>query len=258
MNYEDISFTHQERENLTVNEFFLLLACEYGHKEWIQWLCNFDGNINLSMRNFLPFQIAIEENNMEIILYLLKQNSQLIYVLKEYMYDEFLHCRFDKMLILYKNIPSLYDNFTSNELMEIFSSLCETDIQLSYWFCEKFPFIPVYRYSHRLFLNAYLSENIEIIKLLHTMFPDYYYIVIIDDKLQCFDIDYSIKPNKKVEKNTISIEKCYICYEDNADIFTTCKHFYCKNCIQKHYEYNTIFCPYCRKENYEYQLFLII
>ena len=89
MNYEDISFTHQERQNLTVNEFFLLLACEYGHKEWVQWLCSFDGNINLSMRNFLPFQIAMEENNMEIILYLLKQNSQLIYVLKEYMYDEF-------------------------------------------------------------------------------------------------------------------------------------------------------------------------
>jgi hypothetical protein len=42
MNCNDICFYKQEEERLSVNEFFLLLACEEGHKEWIQWICHYD------------------------------------------------------------------------------------------------------------------------------------------------------------------------------------------------------------------------
>ena len=257
MNCNDICFYKQEEERLSVNEFFLLLACEEGHKEWIQWICHYDINIDLSMRNFLPLQTACQTNNTETMLYLIKRHPDAITSIKEYIYEQIMNYNVNMITSVYQEFPTIFHLFTSNEFIEILYVLCEINMKLAYWFCDKFPFIHVIRDNHRLFINAYLSENLEIIKLLNIMQPDCYHINIIHDKLQCFDIDYNINPGNTIKKRLLEIEHCYICYEDNADILTSCNHFYCTGCIQKHYEYNNIQCPYCRMENYENQLFLI-
>ena len=172
MNCNDICFYKQEEERLSVNEFFLLLACEEGHKEWIQWICHYDINIDLSMRNFLPLQTACQTNNTETMLYLIQRHPDAITSIKEYIYEQIMNYNVSMIITVYQEFPTIFHLFTSNEFIEILYVLCEINMKLAYWFCDKFPFIHVIRDNHRLFINAYLSENLEIIKLLFDKLKD--------------------------------------------------------------------------------------
>lgn len=257
MNYENICFHKQEYENMHVNEYFLLIACESGYVDWIQWLCYYDMNISLSMKNQLPFLVACESENLEIILHLLNKDKELLFILKDYLYQEIMLNNYGFVMFIYNKIPHVFELFTNKEMLDFFYNWYYDNEDMTQWFCETFPFIHIVSNNHEIFINAYESQDIRLIKLLNFMRPDCYYIEMFDDMIQSFEINYSVKPGKTIEKKMLSIDKCYICYE-NSNIITSCNHYYCKSCIQKHYEYNSLYCPYCRKENYEYQLCLII
>ena len=64
---------------------------------------------------------------------------------------------------------------------------------------------------------------------------------------------------KKLEKD---VEDCYICGE-NSDVYTSCKHFYCEDCIlswivKKKSDSTNSSCPYCRENLSTNNLFKII
>ena len=257
MNYETICFHKQEYENMHVNEYFLLIACESGYVDWIQWLCYYDMNISLSMKNQLPFLVACESENLEIILHLLNKDKELLFILKDYLYQEIMLNNYGFVMFIYNKIPHVFELFTNKEMLDFFYNWYYDNEDMTQWFCETFSFIHIVSNNHEIFINAYESQDIRLIKLLNFMRPDCYYIEMFDDMIQSFEINYSVKPGKTIEKKMLSIDKCYICYE-NANIITSCNHYYCKECIEKHYESNSLYCPYCRKENYEYQLCLII
>ena len=63
----------------------------------------------------------------------------------------------------------------------------------------------------------------------------------------------NIRKNIKLEQN----EKCYICYDDKSDVYTLCKHFYCKYCIIEWLDISNK-CPYCREILNVNKLYLII
>lgn len=51
------------------------------------------------------------------------------------------------------------------------------------------------------------------------------------------------------EKAVISVDECYICYEEDVGINTYCKHFGCFKCFDKICQNGfSVKCPYCRRE----------
>ena len=53
-----------------INEIILLASCEIGNIEIIEWILNSDYKITIDLENNLPFQIACQNNNIEIAKYI--------------------------------------------------------------------------------------------------------------------------------------------------------------------------------------------
>lgn len=72
-------------------------------------------------------------------------------------------------------------------------------------------------------------------------------IIIENNKL----IDYKVKTiiTKIIQKNDIQKEIviCSICHTYMSNIYTPCRHLYCKDCITLWLE-NHKSCPYCRNK----------
>ena len=86
-----------------------------------------------------------------------------------------------------------------------------------------------------------------------------YYIEIIDNKIKSWKIKNSLEDfyeNKDYDKiidilkiqknNNIILETCSICYEENSNFLTSCKHTFCIECFMMWYiEHNKKVCSYC-------------
>jgi hypothetical protein len=54
--------------------------------------------------------------------------------------------------------------------------------------------------------------------------------------------------NFEITNTKIVNTLCNICFSNNINIKTDCKHYFCNNCIEKLLNKNKIACPYCRSE----------
>lgn len=256
MDIAGLSYDSLHIDNITINEYFFLVACEIGHKEWLQWACHIDNNLKYNMRDNLPLHVASESNNLDTMCHIIEKSR---YINSGDFYNELIQSNYIMAKCVYENFPDVYNSFTTIDLFFIFTEWVHHDITMAKWLYENFPQIPIHKNQHELFINACISNYINVAKMLVSVKPNCYYINVFENQIVHWDIQYRLDIENNVTKDElpITIENCYICY-DSANIMTRCRHFYCVSCLEQHYEKNSMNCPYCRKENSENELYNII
>lgn len=246
---------NQIQNNEDTNKFFLLLACEIGSIELIEWLIHFDYTIDIKLEDNLPFQIACENNNLEVAKYLYKINPNMSFQDKNFLFNILNYEYYELVKWIYEVIPDVFNFLTNEELYNIFDKLIHRNFNMAKWLIEKFPCIPLFLNKNELFIRFCKNNEIEKAKLFTSIKPNIYFINIIDEKIIHYEV-LKILDIKKKTKKKYKVE-CYICYENISNVKTSCNHFYCMNCIELHYSINDVKCPYCRKENFENELYMI-
>lgn len=258
--YDDyIEILKSNYNNYSINEYYFLIACRFGNIELIKWLLQFDSSIKLSMYNELPFCIACEHNQYILADWISKNNKNLN--LEKYFYHLLLISSEEGYLeilnILFDNIPNPVPYINYDLLFSLAFDNNNIDI------CKKiysiYPNIKINTNNDRMFLFSCENNNIEFAKLLVIIRPDGYFVNIVDNNIVHYEIMNTIVIKNKIELSKEKKEKnCLICYDKKVKIVTSCKHMYCFECLEKHYEKNNNKCPYCRKENEENELYNII
>lgn len=256
---EYLEIIKSKHDDFPTNEYYLFIACRFGNIELVKWILYFDTSINLSIHSELPFCIACENNQLELVKWIIKYNKNLnlekyfyhlLIFVSEEGYLEILNILLDNAPepIPYVNYDLLFSLAYNNNYIEI---------------CKKlyyhYPNIVVNHNNDSMFLNSCQKNDIEFAELFANIRPEAYFINICENNIVHYDIMNSIviKNNKELpyEKKQ---KTCLICYDKNVEIITSCRHMYCYDCLEKHYEKNNNKCPYCRKENLENELFNII
>ena len=246
---------HELKNNEDINNFFLLLACELGNIELIEWLIHYDYKIDIKKENNLPFQIACENNHLELAKYLFNKNPNMSFQDKNFLFNILNYEYYDLVKWLYNVIPDVFNFLTNEELYNIFDKLLQTNFDMAKWFIEKFPNIPLFLNRNYLFIKLCQNNEIKYAELLSNIKPHIYFLKILDNQIIHYEI-LQVLDIKKKENKKYNIE-CYICYENISNVKTSCNHFYCLSCLELHYSINDVKCPYCRQENFENDLYLI-
>ena len=251
---------YEDNNNLSDNENMLLFSCKEGNIYLIQWIL-FNTDITLTLKKESMFYIASEFNQIETVKFIYNiypnmnisnQINKLLLIICEEGY-------FDLLLWIYSKYKNLIDSISKLNKYNLFFKACTFfNLDIAEWLILIDSDIPVYLENNFLFKHACRRNEIDLALLLVNIRKDCYYINIIDDKIQHYEIINDLSIKNTISRENIEIENCYICYENNANIYTVCGHYYCYECIKKHYEINDLKCPYCRKENYEYELFKIV
>ena len=131
--------------------------------------------------------------------------------------------------------------------------------EIAKWLLNFEPMIDVCFNNHGAFRNACIENRVDTAQWLVSLKPDIYHIDTRDQTIVYYTIiqrsrtnlmtvkdanikkDYSKSSLTEKPKN----ELCTICYENNCEIETQCRHSYCKKCIEKWMEKQNT-CPDCR------------
>lgn len=240
---------------MDINQYVLLICCESGNVELLDWILN-DMSMDINISDNLPFLLACENNQLEIAKYLYKKNPNMSFRNTYFIYHIFNRNYFELLKWIHNVMPDLFNFLTIYELYNIFEEALNENFEMAKWMISVFPHIPIYNFNNKLFINACKLNNIDVAKLFVKSRPSCYYISVVDDQIIHFDIISIL--NIKNKRKVLSTEACYICYENKSNILTSCKHFYCLDCIETHYTVNNQLCPYCRKENDENDLSIIV
>ena len=246
--------------NFSNNEQILFIACQNNCVELVEWILFIDHNININISKELAFCIACENNSIDVAKYIdnissVNENNIEFDLISTICEDGHL-----------KLLTTLYDFFSKffNKLdylnqYRLFYTACEYEnVNIAEILYKMNPYIPVYLNKHSLFWSAYFINNLSVINLLIKLYPTRYYVDIIDDEIMSCEILSDLIFKNKIEKESLNNnDSCYICYE-KSNLYTSCKHFYCNDCLSRHYLHNHIKCPYCKTENLEYDIFKII
>ncbi len=256
---EYLEIIELKQDNFPINECYLFVACRFGNIELIKWILYFDTSIDLSIHSELPFCIACENNQLELVKWIIKYNKNL--KLQKYYYHLLIVASeqgyLEMLNILLNNIPIPITYVNYNFL---FSLVYDNNyIEICKKIYSHYPDIIINHNNDEMFLNSCQNNNIEFAKLFTNIRPEAYYINIFEDEIVHYEIMCSIviKQNKQLPYKTKE-KTCLICYYKKVEIITSCRHMYCYDCLEKHYEKNNSKCPYCRKENDENKLFNII
>lgn len=251
---------YEDYNNLSHNENILFFSCKEGNIELIKWIL-FNTDTELTVKKEYLFYIACEYNQIKTAEFIYKLYPD-IDISSNILKLLFLICEdgnFDLLLWIYSINSDLINSLKKIEKYNLFFKACIFyNLDIAEWLILIDSNIPVYLQNDYLFLHACIRNETELASLLVNIRKDCYYINIIDNKIQHYEILNNISIKNTISKNNIQIEDCYICLENNANIYTICGHYYCYDCIEKHYEVNDLKCPYCRKENYEHELFKIV
>ena len=146
---------------------------------------------------------------------------------------------------------SLEDNFS-------FRSTCDKGhLEISKWLLEIKPDIDICANNNNIFRNACIKGNVKIAKWLYELNPQRYCLKIENDKIVEYSVIIIITNTISKSKLKKKIEKCIICQDLNSNIYTSCGHFYCDDCITKWVQKNNS-CPYCRNKLYDNDLLRIV
>ena len=246
--------------NFSDNEQILFIACQNNCVELIEWILFIDHKININISKELPFCIACENNSIDVAKYInnisnVNENNiefDLISTVCEEGY-------FKLLTTLYDFFSKFLNKLDYSSQYRLFYTACDYEnLHIAETLYKMNPSIPIYLNKHTIFWGAYIINNLPVLNLLIKLCPTRYYIDIIDGEVMACEILSDLVVNNKINKEHFdNVDSCYICYE-KSDLYTSCKHFYCNNCLSRHYLHNDIKCPYCRKENLEYDISEII
>ena len=252
----DIFEIIEDIETDNINEIFLLVSCEIGNIEIIEWILNIDYRISIDLENNLPFQIACQNNNIEIAKYIYKKTNNAIINDNYLIHNAFNNKHYELIKWLYCVNPDAFSFLTNEQLYDLLLEIIFSNVDMAEWLLKSFPNIPLYVGNNYLFINCCSNNYLQEALLLQKIKPNCFYINILDDIIVHYEILDILTITNKIYN--IHTENCYICYDEISNIYTSCHHFYCKSCIEMHYLRNNNKCPYCRKENNENDLSYII
>lgn len=258
--FEEEDFDNQiEFSNLEI----FLFSIKDGNVDVIKWILFFDYKLNFLLFDLLPFCIACEYNQTEV-LKLILSNTPFIDITKHLYHiipNSIEEGYFELLKILYSFNN---DIFVDMNIYDLFLLSIEFDkFDIAKWLFEiskntekKINFSS----NNYIFINACSQNNIDLAKLLCEIRPRGYYVNIIDNEIVEFEIITSLVINKKIEKKLINkdIDICSICLFETSNVYTSCQHQFCHTCLDNHYSVNNIRCPICRRDNHEDDLKLII
>lgn len=246
----------EDIETDNINKFFLLASCEIGNIEIIEWILNSDYHIDINLENNLLFQIACQNNNIDIAKYIYKKTNNAIINDNNIIYNAFNNNYYELIKWLHSVNPELFSFLTNDQLYGFLFEIIFSNVDMAEWLLKSFPSIPLYVGNNYLFINCCSNNYLEEAQLLQRLKPNCFYINILDDEIVHYEILDVLTITNKIYN--INAENCYICYDEMSDVYTSCNHFYCKPCIEMHYIRNDNRCPYCRKENNENDLSFIV
>lgn len=252
----DIFYIIENIETDDINKFFLLVSCEIGNIEVMEWILNYDYNLNINLENNLPFQIACQNNNIEIAKYIYKKTNNAIINDNNIIYNAFNNNYYELIKWLHSVNPELFSFLTNDQLYGFLYEIIFSNVDMAEWLLKSFPSIPLYVGNNYLFINCCSNNYLQEARLLQRIKPNCFFIDIIDDEIVHYEILDILTITNEIYN--INVENCYICYDEKSNVLTSCQHFYCKPCIEMHYIRNNNKCPYCRKENNENDLSLIV
>lgn len=243
-------------ENNLKNDTFFLLCCKTGNLDLLKWILHYDYEINISDNENLGYYVACESNNLDVAKWLYNKSPNNNVNNTEYILEVCCKNGFEELLdwILNNNRNNL-DNFNFNILFS--QCIINKNYESAKIIFKYSKDIIINNDNDNLFRDACNENNIKLVNLLLHIRPNAYFVNIIDDKIVHYEILKSLIVENSISKKEISrIEDCYICYS-KSNIFTSCKHFYCFDCLEKYYSYNNSNCPYCRNQINEWNLFNI-
>ncbi len=221
----------------TINYIFYQV-CESGHLDVVQWLWTHYSNVDIEN----GFEGACGYGHLEVIqwLYWLKPDMDITGTDTLYML-----CDNDSNLPalqwLYAVRPEISEEFES-----AFSFACRRGrLEIARW---------IYDCQHEVlddtvFLEACENRCYSIVQWIHEVQPERYQYTVNEsgDILPTIEpmvdeIQHHLLPEKRVSENA----PCSICYEEDANVITSCSHTYCTTCIQEWMRRQRC-CAYCRK-----------
>ena len=110
--------------------------------------------------------------------------------------------------------------------------------------------LDIYDYFFNINFKKYILNSKLVLNILEcVIFRNYSYKLF---KLNTINIleNNSLYINKfSVTEKNITNSLCHICFSNNINIETSCKHYFCYSCVEKMLNKNKIICPHCRKIN---------
>lgn len=266
MSYD--SLISLDTEYIVVNEYELshnqkqfLNSCKTGNIDIIQWILYFDTSIDFSMHNYLPFVLTCEYNQFNLAQYIYSKDPSLN-IDKHFFNTVLMFCEEGYLHFLkwfYSIFKDNFDNLSHLECYRLFKNACMTiNYDIAIWLYTINPNIPINLHKDEIFLYACKNNNVNLASMLYEMRPKGYVLYIEDNNIIHYEIITTLLVEKCIHAHEIEyMDECKICYE-HPNIYTSCKHCFCYNCLQQHYEKNNFNCPYCRTINYEDNLYNII
>ena len=247
-------------KNNKIHIKFIFEAFSKGKLEIAKWYLEVNPDINFNIKGLL--NCSSKNGKIESVLHLIShykvENLETIY---SCFYNFCLFDFKDEAEKLLKFKPEIEDLIEVNKL---FSELINKNSFNSIILLIKLrPEFDVRFDNDSLFKSAVNQNNVELAKYLTETYPSVYYIEI-DDFNSIIDYCIFQKIDQLINKKELEkdVEDCYICGEI-SDVYTSCKHFYCENCIlswivKKKSDYTNSTCPYCRENMNVNNLFKII
>lgn len=195
-------------------------ACEYGHLDVVKWLWDMCPDIDIRDADEYCFKCACRNGHLEIAKFLLEVCP---------------------------------DIDVCNEDNVAFTDACEYGhLEVAKWLLEIQPNINVcadddWLFKQIVLFNDVSQELIEIATWLVSLYPHRYSINILNGSIISYEISKPLMVHNVVHKHVGELEMCPVCYDNKIDIETvSCKHSFCKSCIQKWINTGHETCPKCR------------
>lgn len=257
----DTEYIILNEHELSHNQKYFLDSCKSGNIDTIQWILYFDTSIDFSMYNYLPFILTCEYNQLDLAKYIYNRDSNLN-IDKHFFNTVLMFCEegyLDFLKWFYIIFENNFKQLSHLEYYRLFKNACMTlNYNIALCLYDNNSNIPINLHKDEIFLDACKSNNIELASILYSMRPKGYILYIEDDNIIHYEIITTLLIENCIHAHEFeNIDECKICYE-KSNIYTSCKHFFCYNCLEQHYEKNNFKCPYCRTTNYEDNLYNII
>lgn len=276
---DEIKFMISLDYPLSLNDYNigLKICCKNSKYNNAKYLISKERNIDISIDNNYNFRKAVKnfDTNIAKLLYSIKPS-----LINDIKLDElFTYCckkdnnkehlewlySLDNTLINKININDIINNncihgnyeivkwlylLKSDIIIDIntFQICCMNNFhQLAIWIYSIQPNIDITSNNHLAFRTVCDNEYTLLAEWFITIYPGYSIYYDIDDE----GIDYIIKRSLPIDTSKKIIHNegdlCPICYHQNIDCQINCTHYFCLECLKKHYNYRTN-CPICRSE----------
>jgi hypothetical protein len=253
-----INIYNKDNPNIHAKDCAFRLSCKNGHINIAQWLYGLDDKTNIHALDDYAFKSACKNGHINIAQWLYGlEDKPNIHALDEIAFRYacyYGHINIAQWLYGLEDKPNIH---AYNDCA--FRFACKYGhINIAQWLYGLEDKPNIHASDDFAFKFACANRKINIASWLSTI-CDNYYIEIEDNKIKNWKVKNSLQilyDNKEYDKiidklkigkkDDIIIETCSICYEDNTNFLTSCKHSFCVECfIMWYIGHNKKQCSYC-------------